>query len=41
MECKHEAEDSKFGQLCKKGHMFCMEERCPDFEPTEYPKQDA
>jgi len=32
MECKHEATESKFGEPCKKGHIFCMEVMCPDYE---------
>jgi len=33
MECKHEPRESKFGEPCAKGYMFCMEDKCPDYEP--------
>ena len=32
-DCKFEAKETKFGEPCKKGYTFCLEERCPDFKP--------
>lgn len=34
MQCKNEVENTKFGEECKKGHKFCMEDKCPDYEPV-------
>jgi len=36
MECIYETEEDKYGEICLKGHKFCMEERCPDFCPKHY-----
>lgn len=41
MECKHEPEESKFGEPCKKGYTFCLEDKCLDYEPIERKRQDA
>lgn len=35
MSCKYENENLEFGGPCKKGHTFCMEDKCPDYEPAE------
>lgn len=40
MECKHEPKESKFGVPCKKGHTFCMEDKCPDYESRGGPKRE-
>ena len=40
MQCKHESENSKVAEPCKKGHTFCMEDECPDYEPAETTLQD-
>lgn len=41
MQCKNETENSKIGEPCKKGYTFCMEKRCPDYEPVFGEEQDA
>jgi hypothetical protein len=35
MNCQNENDDmdTKFAQPCKKGHKFCLEDRCPDYKP--------
>lgn len=38
MGCKNER-DEIVGN-CKKGHFFCMEDKCPDYEPIDYGNQE-
>jgi hypothetical protein len=39
-QCKHEA-DSDLELQCKKGHRFCLEKMCADFEPVRCGREDA
>jgi hypothetical protein len=41
MQCAHEKEESKFGENCKLGHKFCLEDRCPDYKPILTGEEDA
>jgi hypothetical protein len=40
MQCIHEKETSKFGESCKRGHKFCMEDRCPDYQPVTFGEEE-
>ena len=41
MECVYEPKETVIGEPCKKGHAFCMEDRCPDYTPMPGSNQDA
>ena len=41
MDCIYEPKDTQFGQPCKKGYTFCLEERCPDFKEKRCPNQQG